>query len=67
MVTPDYQQADLIRSVKFKAGVSFTPPVNYCIDPKLVQDTETAGFAVVLPCLDAVEECRVGLRPSLLC
>ena len=60
MVTPDYQQADLIRSVKFKAGVSFTPPVNYCIDPKLVQDTETAGFAVVLPCLDAVEEVQGG-------
>ena len=60
MVTPDYQQVDLIRSVKFKAGVSFTPPVNYCIDPKLVQDTENAGFAVVLPCLDAVEEVQGG-------
>lgn len=61
MVTPTYQQSDQLRSVKFKSGVIITPPQDYCLDEKLVAETEEAGFVLILPCLDAKGDVEVGL------
>ena len=61
VVTPNYQQSDQLRSVKFKSGVTITPPKDYCLDEKLVVETEEAGFGLVLPCLIAEGDVEVGL------
>ncbi len=61
MVTPNYQKSDQLRSVNFKSGVTITPPKDYCLDEKLVAETESAGFVLILPCLDAKGDVQAGL------
>ena len=61
MVTPNYQQSDQLRGVTFKNGISVTPPKDYCLDKKLLAETEEAGFSLILPCLDAAGDVDAGL------
>ena len=61
MVMPNYQQSDQLRGVTFKNGVTIRPPKDYCLDKKLMAETEEAGFSLILPCLDAVGDVEAGL------
>lgn len=61
MVMPNYQQSDQLRSVTFKNGITVTPAEDYCLDKKLLAETEEAGFSLILPCLDAAGDVDAGL------
>ena len=61
MVMPNYQQSDQLRGVTFKNGITVTPPKDYCLDKKLMAETEEAGFSLILPCLDAAEDVDAGV------
>ena len=61
MVTPNYQQSDQLPGITFKNGISVTPPKDYCLDKKLLAETEEATFSLILPCLDAVGDVEAGL------
>lgn len=61
METPNYEQSDQVRDFKFKNGIIVTPPKDYCLDKKLLAETEEASFSLILPCLDAVGDVHAGV------
>ena len=61
MVTPNYEQSDQARDVTFKNGITVTPPKDYCLDKKLLAETEEASYSLILPCLDAAGDVEAGL------